>query len=191
MVINQVEIFLRFGNPKLNFPRRYGRFEQKNISIMSRQEFGLLIVKHESFLLQLAMKLTKSFEDSNDLIQETYFKALKSSHKFQEGTNLKGWLYTIMRNTFINAYRKKKKQNTFVDETESKFFLDSNQVEKSSTMDSLVDREYMMKQINSVDSAYVDTFMMYYNGYKYDEIAKELNVPLGTVKSRIFLARNL
>ncbi len=156
---------------------------------MSRQEFGLLITKHESFLMQLAMKLTRSFEDSNDLIQETYFKALKSSDKFKEGTNLKGWLYTIMRNTFINAYRKRKNQNTFVDETETNFFLNSNQIEKSSTMDSLVDREYLMKQINSVDKTYLEAFMMYFNGYKYDEIAQELNVPLGTVKSRIFLAR--
>ena len=156
---------------------------------MSRYEFGLLISSHQSFLHQLAMKLTKSFDDANDLIQETYFKALKSSHKFQEGTNLKGWLYTIMRNTFINSYRKKKNQNTFVDNTDGKYFINSKQGEKTITIDNEVDREFIMNQINSIEHTYVNTFMMYFNGYKYEEIAEQLEIPLGTVKSRIFLAR--
>lgn len=156
---------------------------------MSKTEFSNMIVNYQSFLEQLAMKLTKSVEDSNDLIQETYFKAIKNSDKFQEGTNIKGWLYTIMKNTFINAYRKKKNQNTFVDETENKYFLNLRESEKTATTDSLVDTEYLMRQINSVDKTYIETFMMYYNGYKYEEIAEIMGIPLGTVKSRIFLAR--
>lgn len=156
---------------------------------MSKSEFGTVILSHESFLLQLAMKLTRSSEDSNDLLQETYFKALKNQSKFQEGTNIKGWLYTIMKNTFINAYRKRKNQNTFVDETDNKYFLNMGETEKVATTDSVVDEEYMMKQIGSVEKTYVETFMMYYNGYKYEEISEILDIPLGTVKSRIFLAR--
>ncbi len=156
---------------------------------MSKSEFGTVILSHESFLLQLAMKLTRSSEDSNDLLQETYFKALKNQSKFQEGTNIKGWLYTIMKNTFINAYRKRKNQNTFVDETDNKYFLNMGETEKVATTDSVVDEEYMMKQIGSVEKTYVETFMMYYNGYKYEEISEILGIPLGTVKSRIFLAR--
>lgn len=156
---------------------------------MSKSEFGSMILTHESFLHQLAMKLTKSVEDSNDLLQETFFKALKNKDKFQEGTNIKGWLYTIMKNTFINAYRKKKNQNTFVDETENKYFLNLNAPEKSTKADASVDHDYVMKQINSVESTYIETFMMYYNGYKYEEISEILGIPLGTVKSRIFLAR--
>lgn len=156
---------------------------------MSKSEFGSMILTHESFLYQLAMKLTKSVEDSNDLLQETFFKALKNKDKFQEGTNIKGWLYTIMKNTFINAYRKKKNQNTFVDETDNKYFLNLKESEKDAKTDSKVDQEYIMKQINSVEKTYVETFMMYYNGYKYEEIAEILGIPLGTVKSRIFLAR--
>lgn len=156
---------------------------------MSKSDFGSLILSHESFLHQLAMKLTKSQDDSYDLIQETYFKALKNKEKFQEGTNIKGWLYTIMKNTFINAYRKKKNQNTFIDETDNKYFINMGEVDKVATTDSVVDSEYMMKQINSVEKTYVETFMMYYNGYKYEEIAEILDIPLGTVKSRIFLAR--
>lgn len=156
---------------------------------MSKAEFGSLILSHKSFLYQLAMKLTKSSEDSNDLLQETYFKALKNSEKFQEGTNIKGWLYTIMKNTFINAYRKKKNQNTFVDDTDNKYFINMKETEKTVGTDAIVDHDYMMKQINSVEKTYVETFMMYYNGYKYEEIAEILGIPLGTVKSRIFLAR--
>lgn len=156
---------------------------------MSKAEFGSLILSHQQFLYQLALKLTKSSEESNDLIQETYYKALKNSEKFQEGTNIKGWLYTIMKNTFINAYRKRKNQNTFVDDTDNKYFINMKETEKSTKTDASVDHEYMMKQINSVEKTYVETFMMYYNGYKYEEIAEILGIPLGTVKSRIFLAR--
>jgi RNA polymerase sigma-70 factor (ECF subfamily) len=94
-----------------------------------------------------------------------------------------------MKNTFINAYRKKKNQNTFVDETENKYFLNIRESEKSVNTDSIVDHKYMMEQINSIDKTYLETFMMYYNGYKYEEISEILGIPLGTVKSRIFLAR--
>lgn len=156
---------------------------------MSNSDFNSMITNHQDFLHQLAMKLTKSTEDSNDLMQETLFKAIKNKDKFQEGTNIKGWLYTIMKNTFINAYRKKKNQNTFVDETENKYFLNIRESEKSSTTDSIVDHKYMMEQVNSIDKTYLETFMMYYNGYKYEEISEILGIPLGTVKSRIFLAR--
>ena len=156
---------------------------------MSKSEFGSLILSHQSFLKQLAMKLTRSMEESNDLMQETYYKALKNSDKFQDGTNIKGWLYTIMKNTFINAYRKKKNQNTFVDDTDNKYFININETSKSVQTDAGVDNEYMMRQINSVEKTYVETFMMYYNGYKYEEISEILSIPLGTVKSRIFLAR--
>jgi RNA polymerase sigma-70 factor (ECF subfamily) len=156
---------------------------------MSNSDFNAMITNHQDFLHQLAMKLTKSHEDSNDLMQETLFKAIKNKDKFQEGTNIKGWLYTIMKNTFINAYRKKKNQNTFVDETENKYFLNIRESEKSVNTDSIVDHKYMMEQINSIDKTYLETFMMYYNGYKYEEISEILGIPLGTVKSRIFLAR--
>lgn len=156
---------------------------------MSKAEFSTMIISHQDFLRQLAMKLTKSSDDSDDLMQETLFKALKNRDKFQEGTNIKGWLYTIMKNTFINAYRKRKNQNTFVDETENKYFINLKESEKSASTDSIVDHKYIMNQIHSIDKTYLETFMMYYNGYKYEEISEIMNIPLGTVKSRIFLAR--
>lgn len=156
---------------------------------MSKSEFGVLILSHQSFLHQLAMKLTKSIEDANDLMQETLFKALKNSNKFKDGTNLKGWLYTIMKNTFINAYRKKKNSNTFVDGTDNNYFINLKEADRAEGSDSLVNHKHLMERINSVEKTYVDTFMMYFNGYKYEEIADIMGIPIGTVKSRIFLAR--
>lgn len=156
---------------------------------MSTAEFGQLIDREHDFLTQLAMKLTKKEADAQDLIQDTYYKALKNKDKFATGTNLKGWLYTIMKNTFINNYRRKKQQNTFVDETESQYFLNSKETTYGANSDSNVDQEYIMKQIDSIEKHYTEAFFMHYEGYKYEEIAEHFNIPLGTVKSRIFLAR--
>ena len=156
---------------------------------MSTAEFGNILDQQNQFLKQLALKLTKHLDDAEDLIQDTYFKALKNQDKYEQGTNLKGWLYTIMRNTFINNYRKKKVQNTFVDETENNYFIDQGINNRVEHADHNVDQDYIMKQIDSIEKNYVEAFMMHYNGYKYEEIAEILDIPLGTVKSRIFLAR--
>ena len=156
---------------------------------MSTAEFGAILDKQNDFLKQLALKLTKQMDDAEDLIQDTYFKALKNQDKYEQGTNLKGWLYTIMRNTFINNYRKKKVQNTFVDETDNNYFIDQGINNRVDHADRNVDQEYIMRQIDTIEKNYVEAFMMHYNGYKYEEIAEILGIPLGTVKSRIFLAR--
>ena len=156
---------------------------------MSTTEFGLLLDRQGSFMRTLALKLTKRIEDAEDLIQDTYFKALKNHDKYTPDTNLKGWLYTIMKNTFINNYRKKKSQNTFIDETENSYFIDQGLNNRVDHADKNVDQEFIMKQIDSIEKNYIEAFMMHFNGYKYEEIAEILDIPLGTVKSRIFLAR--
>ena len=156
---------------------------------MSTAEFGVILDNQNDFLKQLALKLTKQLDDAEDLMQDTYYKALKNQDKYEQGTNLKGWLYTIMRNTFINNYRKKKVQNTFVDETENNYFIDQGINNRVDHADRNVDQEYIMRQIDTIEKNYVEAFMMHYNGYKYEEIAEILDIPLGTVKSRIFLAR--
>ena len=102
---------------------------------------------------------------------------------------MKGWLYTIMKNTFINNYRRKRNQNTFVDETDSQYFLNSKEASKGTHTEANVDNEYIMNQIDSIEKHYTEAFFMHYEGYKYEEIAEHFNIPLGTVKSRIFLAR--
>ena len=156
---------------------------------MSTAEFGQLIDREYEFLNQLAMKLTKQKDDAEDLIQDTYYKALKNKDKFATGTNLKGWLYTILKNTFINNYRKKRNQNTYTDETENQFILGSMASDRATEADSPAELTTILENIESVEKSYLDAFMMYFNGYKYEEIAQEMNIPLGTVKSRIFLAR--
>ena len=90
---------------------------------MQPEAFGPEIYQHEHFLRGLAFKLTRHAEDAEDLVQETFYKAIKNQSKYQEGTNLRGWLYTILKNTFINNYRKKKNQNTYVDDSENQYVL--------------------------------------------------------------------
>jgi RNA polymerase sigma-70 factor (ECF subfamily) len=156
---------------------------------MTAIEFGNLVTSHSSFLEGVAIKFTKDREEASDLTQDTYLKALSNREKYRPGTNIKGWLYTIMKNTFINQYRKRKTRNTFSDETENQFFINQKEAHKDSRPDSYVDREEIEKVVDNTDPHYVDSFMMHFEGFKYEEIAEILGIPLGTVKSRIFLAR--
>ena len=137
-----------------------------------------------------ALQLTKNVEDANDLVQETLLKALTYQSKFKEGTNLKGWLYTIMRNSFINNYRRLIRRNTFIDTTDNTFFLDSstsyvteNQGENKFLAEDLQDA------IKTLPEDLRTTFELNMEGFKYHEIAEELDIPIGTVKTRIFVAK--
>ena len=105
------------------------------------------------------------------------------------GTNFKAWLFTIMKNIFINNYRKNRKRNTITDTSENQYLLNSTkQVEKNGS-----ERSFLAKDIQvvlgKVSSDFTEPFLMYFNGFKYQEIAEKLDLPLGTVKSRIFFAR--
>ena len=158
-------------------------------SNMNKQEFDSLVIKQSSSLRTYAYHFTHDADDADDLVQDTMLKAITYYNKFAEGTNLKGWLYTIMKNTFINQYRKKKFQNTYSDDSENQYITTSMEASRSDEADHPAEHSYVLQQINTVEKAYLDAFMMYFNGYKYEEISDILNIPLGTVKSRIFLAR--
>jgi RNA polymerase sigma-70 factor (ECF subfamily) len=144
----------------------------------------------ELLLKSVAFKLTKSSADAEDLLQDTYFKAVKSLSKFQEGTNLKAWMITIMKNTFINNYRKKKKEMETIskpgDIKDHMLHQGALEVEPGTR---ILISETLRMAIASLKPEMKLTFMRYYEGYKYHEIAEEFDLPLGTVKSRIFLAR--
>ncbi len=135
-----------------------------------------------------AIKLTRDMNDAEDLIQETIYRALSNEDKFQEGTNIRAWLFTIMKNIFINDYRKKIKRNTIIDTTDNLFFINTN-----STVSNAGERTFVMNDIKDalmkISHELRVPFLMHYKGYKYHEIAEQLNLPLGTVKSRIFFAR--
>lgn len=164
-------------------------FESSKVKQMSTLEFQSKIISLQTFLRPYALNLTNDLEDTYDLLQETMFKALSNKDKFQQGTNIKAWLYTIMKNVFINNYRRKTKMKVTPDGTENSFYLDSGQsVEPNKAQGKMV-MDDLMKVVNSLPEEYRTPFLRHYEGYKYQEIADELDLPLGTVKSRIFLAR--
>ncbi|HNQ11817.1 MAG TPA: sigma-70 family RNA polymerase sigma factor [Bacteroidia bacterium] len=156
---------------------------------MERVQIGKDINEHYKPLKGYALKLTRNSEDANDLVQETMYKAIANSEKFKKGTNLKGWLYTIMRNIFINNYRRMVNSNIFNDDSENQYYLNSatrvdrNNGEKKLTM------QEIETELSKLNDKLKVPFMMSYTGYKYEEIADQLNVPLGTIKIRIHNAR--
>lgn len=158
-------------------------------SIMSTIEFDSKFDFLTTSLNSFAYNLTKNQEDAKDLYQETAFRAMTNREKFRPGTNFKAWTFTIMKNIFINNYRKKVKRNTIIDTTDNQFFLNSG----NKTVDNDAGRNILMdelkKMIDDLDSSIKDPFILHYTGFKYQEIADKLALPLGTVKSRIFFAR--
>ncbi|MDX2301719.1 MAG: RNA polymerase sigma factor [Microscillaceae bacterium] len=140
-------------------------------------------------LRPFALRLTQNSDDADDLLQETLLKAVTHQDKFKEGTNLKAWLYTIMRNTFITNYQRITRRNTFIDSTEDLHYL--NSIEHSTRNDAYMHftLEDIHQAIDSVDEIYRKPFIMHYRGFKYKEIATKLKIPLGTVKNRIHIAR--
>jgi RNA polymerase sigma-70 factor (ECF subfamily) len=151
--------------------------------------FGTEIMQYERILRPFAFNLTKSREATEDLIQDTFYRALSNKEKFAEGTNIKAWLFTIMRNIFINNYRRNQKRNTVTDTSENQYLLNSTRnVEKNGSERAFL-AEDIEKAMANVSKDFTEPFMMYYTGFKYQEIADKLDLPLGTVKSRIFFAR--
>lgn len=133
--------------------------------------------------------MTADREEANDLLQETSLKALDNEEKYTAETNFKGWVYTIMRNIFINNYRKALRDQTYVDQTDNQYYLNQNfDIEGDSTEGSY-DLKEMRRIVNALPKEYRIPFSMYVSGFKYREIADKLGLPLGTVKSRIYFTR--
>ena len=147
----------------------------------------LLAVQEE--LLRFAYKLTADREEANDLLQETSLKALNNEDKFEPNTNFKGWMYTIMRNIFINNYRRVVREQTFVDKTDNLYHLSMPQDSGFASTEGAYDLKEMHRVVNALPRDYKVPFSMHVAGFKYREIAEKLDLPLGTVKSRIFFTR--
>jgi RNA polymerase sigma-70 factor (ECF subfamily) len=156
---------------------------------MSNLEFNTQFTQLSSLLQAFAYNLTKNQEDAKDLYQETAYRAMTNRDKFRPGTNFKAWSFTIMKNIFINNYRKKVKANTIMDSTDNLFYLNSG----ANAIDNSGDSNIMMKEltgmIDGLEESIRIPFLMHYQGFKYQEIADYFDLPLGTVKSRIFFAR--
>lgn len=153
---------------------------------MSSLSFRKELVEVQNELFRFALKLTANRDDANDLLQETSLKALYNEEKYVSDTNFRGWMYAIMRNIFVNNYRKVVRAQTYVDRTDNQYYL--NQLQEAVYEDAYGLKE-MLDIINTLAKEFRIPFFMYVAGFKYREISERLNVPLGTVKSRIFLTR--
>lgn len=158
---------------------------------MSTQEFTQMLTKNEEYLKPFAVTLTRDLESAKDLLQETFYRALANKEKYNVGTNIKAWLYTIMRNIFINDYRKKSKQQTILDYSTNDFLLDSNQLAVTNNAITNLQLKEVKEELHKLPEIFRNPFMLYFEGYKYNEIADMLHEPLGTIKSRIHFARKL
>ena len=156
---------------------------------MNKIEFSNKVVQEIASLNTYAFHFTRDNENAGDLVQDTMLKAFSYYNKFREGTNLQAWLYTILKNTFINYYRKQVKTNAIMIKTDT---ISSSDLYKSSFRNS-AEGKFIMKDIecalSKLSAEYYEPFTMYFEGYKYHEISDHLKIPIGTVKTRIHVAR--
>lgn len=140
-------------------------------------------------LRAFSLKLTGDSNDAEDLYQDTVYRIISNIEKYSTGTNFKAWAITIMRNIFINNYRKKVRRNLIIDQTPNNYYINSG--EKSVTNEGEINLNFkeLMEMVDQLPESFREPFLMAYKGFKYDEIAEELDSPLGTIKSRIFFAR--
>ena len=157
---------------------------------MSALDFNQLLLTNAEFLKPFAITLTHDSEDAKDLFQETLYRALANRDKYNIGTNIKAWLYTIMRNVFINDYRKRAKQN-IVPADPTDFLINSLKAATVNDATATLHIKEIQTAVASLPEIFRTPFLLYCDGYKYNEIADALNEPLGTIKSRIHFARKL
>ncbi len=158
---------------------------------MSTIDFNQMLTNDTEFLKPFAFNLTRDNEAAKDLYQETLYRALANKDKYNVGTNIKAWLYTIMRNIFINNYRRKSKQSTIFDSTPNEFLLNLNQGAVANEGIAQINLKEVKQAIHNLPEIFKTPFLLYFDGYKYHEIAEMLEEPLGTIKSRIHFARKL
>ena len=153
---------------------------------------------HINSMYNFAYRLTLDRDDSKDLVQDTYLKAYRFIDSFQQGTNAKAWLFRILKNSFINDYRKKSKEPSKVDYQEVESYYNSDEVDRQITPDLRVEAlkdmigDEISNALNSLDVDFRTVIILCdLEGFKYDEMAKILDIPIGTVRSRLHRARNL
>ena len=153
------------------------------------KSFEERVIELQGNLLNFAYQLTTDREQAEDLLQDTTLKALANEEKYVDNVNFKGWIFTIMRNIFINNYRQNVRQATVIDHTEDLYHLNVCQDSGLDTPEGSVAVKEITTALNAFSDEYRIPFNMFVAGYKYNEIAEKLKLPLGTIKSRIFCAR--
>ena len=155
---------------------------------MSTIEFNEALIDIENNLKSFALGFTRNVEDAKDLTQETMLKAMTYKNHYTPQTNFKAWVFTIMRNLFINQYRRKAKSGTIFDNSKE-LYLITNSPGNSDSQVSQISAKHIEEKISGLSKEYKYPFEMHFKGFKYKEIAEKLEIPIGTVKSRIFIAR--
>ena len=158
---------------------------------MSTAEFNELLLSNAGSLKPFAVSLTHDQEVAKDLFQETLYRALANKDKYSTGTNVKAWLFTIMRNIFINDYRRKAKQKTIFDNSINDALINSGKAVVNNGGEEYLHFKEINRSIYQLPQMFKIPFLLYFEGYRYHEIAYSLNEPLGTIKSRIHFARKL
>ncbi len=158
---------------------------------MSHPEFNQLLTGNSDFLKPVAINLTRDPEDAADLYQETLFRALVNREKYNVGTSIKAWLSTIMRNLFINNYRRKVKQNLISNNSSDDAALENLDVPAANTSEGLLEVKHIQEAIHKLPKIFRQPVVLYFEGYKYHDISRILHEPLGTIKSRIHFARKI
>jgi len=155
---------------------------------MTKLTFNQEISNIESLLIGFAMRLTRNKENAKDLMQETLMRCYDKRDRFHEGTNFKSWVTTVMYNSFINHYRKSKTKNKVIKQVEDFSYIAENRSTQGNP-ESVIFMKELESVVNSLTDTYKIPFTMFAEGFHYDEIAAALDLPMGTVKSRIFYAR--
>jgi len=156
---------------------------------METSELSHHISSLHAVLRAFTRRFTSDRDESLDLVQDTILKALSYKDKFREDTNLKGWLFTIMRNTFFNNYRKNQRAKTSFDNTKDLYFLNVEDTHTFNGPARTYEYNDIWNHVNSLHDELLIPFKMHTSGYKYYEIAEQQKIPIGTVKNRIHKAR--
>ncbi len=181
------------GEEEENIGRKYTYTESEKLRI-----FGDEFMPHIDSMYNFAYRLTFDEDDAKDLVQDTYLKAYRFVSSFQQGTNAKAWLYRILKNSFINDFRKKSKGPSKVDYQEVESYYNSEEADNNKTVDLRIDTVKDMigdEVTNALNSLAIDfrtvIILCDLEGFTYEEMAKILDIPIGTVRSRLHRARNL
>jgi RNA polymerase sigma-70 factor (ECF subfamily) len=158
---------------------------------MSITEFNALLLHHAHSLKPFAINLTRNNEVANDLYQETLYKALANREKYHTGSNIRAWLFTIMRNIFINEFRKKVRHQAYIGSQTGADSLHEKSAFSRNTAEERLAFQEISKKLFHLPEVLKLPFLLHFEGYRYQEIAEALNEPLGTIKSRIHIARKV
>ena len=184
---------------QLTKPKSRKEVKKENVNIKQRTAiFDNEFMPHFDAMYNFAFRLTYDEDNAKDLVQDTYLKAYRFAESFQEGTNAKAWLYRILKNSFINDFRKKSKEPSKVDYQEVENFYNSENVDEEKTVDLRIDavRDMIGDEVSQALSSLAVDFrtviiLCDLEGFTYDELSKILDIPIGTVRSRLHRARNL